>query len=275
VATTGHFVASVQRKVKTALLEGIRTVPLQGLLEDLADEAEKAGGDRALHVVTTNYDTLIEQACDRLGVPVCTGFVGHTECRFDWEAAMREMESGWALHRGGRAANRYRPHVRLYKPHGSLDWFRFDDGLYADASVMYATDNEHHRQIVTPGKTKHEAILQGVFRDIIRHADEALQRAKAYLFVGYGFNDDRIDTEIVVRRGLKEGRKPGLIITRGLTDKMRERLHDPACPNLWAVHRDEQSGHTRVRRGDEVLLDDPETELWRIDVFARELFGKG
>jgi hypothetical protein len=84
--------------------------------------------------------------------------------------------------------------------------------------------------------------------------------------IGYGFNDDHIH-EILVKR-LKEDEKPGIIITKELSEKAKELLSN--CPNLWGVRQ--KNSATVIQNGvNEYEISD--IELWRIDEFIRVILG--
>jgi len=70
-----------------------------------------------IHIVTTNYDRVAEYACNSMGILFQTGFApGYVQ---KWEGTERIKFSH------GAKASRV---VKIWKVHGSLDWFRTADG---------------------------------------------------------------------------------------------------------------------------------------------------
>ena len=67
---------------------------------------------------------------------------------------------------------------------------------------------------------------------------------------------------------LVEDEKPGIIITKGFSEKARELLSD--CPNLWAVS---QKNSATVIQNGESEYEMSDIELWRIDEFVRDVLG--
>jgi hypothetical protein len=128
-----------------------------------------------LDVITTNYDRLAEYACEQESLHHYTGFTH----------GYRRVEVGPnALH-----AKRT---VNIWKVHGSLDWFKGNNGLNVALANVERIPAELIPLIVTPGNDKYEKTNREPFRTIISSADLALTHAKSYLCVGYGFNDIHI-----------------------------------------------------------------------------------
>ena len=68
---------------------------------------------------------------------------------------------------------------------------------------------------------------------------------------------------------LKEDEKPGIIITKELTEKTMELLSD--CPNLWGISQKNSS--TVIYNSEENHYEISDIELWRIDEFIRVVLG--
>ena len=161
-------------------------------------------------VITTNYDRLIEIASEAAGLGVDTMFVGHhigsmneRECRLSFcrDASMRKRS---------RVQFTYAKRVLLLKPHGSLDWF-----LMNDEPIRCPLPLEMSRLIITPGLNKFRS---GYDRPFDRHRERAnseIDKASRFLIIGYGFNDDHLETHLSPQ--LRNGR-PGLILTHSLSN---------------------------------------------------------
>lgn len=167
-------------------------------------------------VVTTNYDQMVELACDLEKIPCHTGFMGH---RSRWFV---DNQKEWGLRcerRAGKRA-RIRPlhHVRLYKPHGSLTW------SVIDGEVREFLDDTDNRSplLVSPGLAKARTVTSDPVLD--RHREwttSAIRKAKSALILGYGFNDSHLETAL--RKRLKRGMK-ALLLTRKMTRAARRLL---------------------------------------------------
>jgi len=89
VTATGAFVASVDRDWAWRIATGERIAPLHWLLRKLVDGLPPTNPIQ--HIVTPNYDMLIEHTCDALEVPWTDGFTMGSTCRRDWGAARNSM----------------------------------------------------------------------------------------------------------------------------------------------------------------------------------------
>jgi len=161
-----------------------------------------ASRDR-LHVFTTNYDRLLELACDLAGIHILDRFVGSIEPVF------RSGRIGLDLHYcppGIRGEPRYvEGVVRLTKLHGSLDW-RFERGLSGRSEVIrvplpFGADPrdlyEKHDGvgiIIYPNAAKDVETLEYPYADLFRDfAAAACQPNSVIVTYGYGFGDDHIN----------------------------------------------------------------------------------
>lgn len=214
-------------------------------------------------VITTNYDRLLEVQAARVGIAVDSMFYGHTVGKFDPE------QGGKAMQRpdnqpGKRRATTARtvPHVRLSKPHGSLDWFTYNDEHFrSDLAIPGA------RRIVAPGGNKYRQGYDVPFDQQRERANNAIDSAAALLFVGYGFNDDHLQTHI--REQIR--RVPSLILSHTFTDSAREYLSTSSTA-LGVEHDSSNDAYAHVLKGDaETVLKRP---IWNLDNLVEEVLGK-
>ncbi|MBF0155094.1 MAG: SIR2 family protein [Magnetococcales bacterium] len=184
-----------------------------------------------LSVVTTNYDRLIEFAVEfgytdgDFDLGVNTMFVGQFVGKFD------EKESKWSLCRGwkknGKDLN-FRNHINIYKPHGSLDWYERNGH-----PIRHMWDLSLPPLIITPGINKYK---NGYERPFDRHrelANAAIDQAKRFLIIGYGFNDNHLETHLTKK--IYEG-TPTVLLTQGLTDKSITLTNN--CPHILSLDRE-------------------------------------
>lgn len=152
---------------------------------------------RKLDIITTNYDRVVEYACDLAGLPVATGFSGSYLKQFSEETFQTQNM------------------VNLMKVHGSLDVFRDSHSAVVSVPLQTELPIGLAPEIITPGHSKYEAILQGIPRQILSVADRKISQAKCFLCIGYGFNDTQVQENILaqIRRGV-----PIVVLTKKVFD---------------------------------------------------------
>ena len=272
VRVTGAFVGSVDRQYAAPMLMGDMEWPALPLLRSLVETFET---ERTLHVMTPNYDMLIEYACGGASIPYTTGFNGEVLRRMDWSRAdwsMRERESVLVGKRL-QSQERQRKHVRLYKVHGSLNWFINRNTVEANDAWSCKPPSHLERLVVTPGLSKFQRAIQ--FRsDLLREADAAIKKAGAFLFIGYGFNDPHLDGTPEVRNKLIEQACPAVVVTRDPSQQLFELLEK--ADGMWLVCRvdenNSESTRVRNRRFDGWLRIDGE-KWWDIRQFTQTILG--
>ncbi|MEK7436433.1 MAG: SIR2 family protein [Pseudomonadota bacterium] len=240
VTATGAFVASVDRDWAWRIATGEETAPLHDLLRKLVDGLPPT--NPVQHIVTPNYDMLVEHCCDALEVPWTDGFTTGSMCRRDWGAARNSMLKMTREPRGRSYTDtpRFMPHVRLHKVHGSINWFRDNDEtrlLRCDRMIdREGPPAEWRRAMITPGGGKFQEA--GKNRDWFAEADAAIAGASSFLMVGYGFNDDHIHNGI--RKRLVDQGCSGIIVTRDWSQKIETWIRSSS--DLWAVCQDPSGG---------------------------------
>ena len=178
-----------------------------------------------INIVTTNYDRLAEYACDQEGVHHYTGF---THGLLRRRATVNEIAS----------ARR----VNIWKVHGSLDWFKSPLEDIVALSNIQGVPVNYKPEIVTPGTQKYQTTHLEPYRSIIHNADLAINTANSYLCIGYGFNDEHIQPNIMAR--CQRQNTPITIITYALSDAARKLITDGKAQNYLAIERgatDDQS----------------------------------
>lgn len=269
IRVTGNFIAALDMEYKLEIMKG-KEAPLEKLIRIVIDGLPES--NPVLDIITSNYDMLIEHTCDKLKIPYCTGFVGGIRKHYDWHSAKAEMIYIKSQVKAKRnvEVKRMKKHVRLHKVHGSIN--RFGEGTqgYEDNSLVYNNPGNDERGIITPGSTKYEEAATN-YRDFFTHADEAIQDAGAYIFVGYGFNDVQIELKIKEELGKKE--KPGIIITKELFPNAQKWLK--TTKNLWAVYQDSRAGNNSnsciENKRFKEPLSIPGSHIWQIDMFTKEV----
>lgn len=203
VKETALLIAERERSVITEVFIGTKTLRLTRLITHVLMPPS------GLPIVTTNYDRLVEVAVEEAGFGADTMFSGR------FAGTLNELESrlGFCRRVTFKKPNvhfHYQPRAVIYKPHGSLDWYLRDG-----KPVCYAGDLQGaQRLIITPGKNKFRNGYESPFDHHRSRGNEAIDRASRFLILGYGFNDDHLETHL--SPAIRDGR-PTLMLTHSLS----------------------------------------------------------
>ena len=268
---TGEFVASIDRKYACRIATGDTEWPANRLLKKLVDTLPE--GDRVLHALTPNYDMLFEYACDYKEIPYTNGFSGGVERKTDWQSALRSLLLPEQVPQGRkiRTVYKHRKHVRLYKVHGSLNYFFHRNVVIENNAWMWNPPGFAQRVMITPGLSKYET-LQRYRQELLQSADAAINKASHFLFIGYGFNDSHL--EEYIKRKLITQSCHGLIVTRDCNPRIESLL--AKATNLWLVCKSEdaKSEGTRIfNKQYSDWLSFPDKRLWDIGEFTTQILG--
>ncbi|MFL0711596.1 MAG: SIR2 family protein [Microcella pacifica] len=211
--------------------------------------------NQVLNVVTTNYDRLIEALASLAGLRIDSMFSGQTvgilsDVRAGQEqATLRRRNTGSTRSRRALVAAK---HLRLAKPHGSLDW-REIDGRVFRSDLLRGVPH-----IIAPTKGKYREGYGVGFQEHIARAAQAVSEASAFLFVGFGFNDDHLQTHLASRLRAV----PSVVLAHTLTSSARHYLAE--SPPMLAI---ESSGAgptgALVHFGEESFT--TKEDLWELD----------
>jgi hypothetical protein len=251
-ASAALMLAAETKAVEETLLSG-KPMPFGALIPHLLHATDSA------EVITTNYDRLIEVAVEMAGYRVECAFPSAYYSRLDQAAAQKQVRELIPAGRGGLQRHTHK-HVRLSKPHGSLDWY-----LLANEPVRSVLNLSEPRLMVSPGSSKY---LQGydIPFDLHRErANEAIDRAARFLIIGYGFNDHHLETHLRMR--LAAG-TPAVVITKELTPRALECVL--AHPNMLALEEnsDPPGTHVLTSASDEVFEG---ISIWALATFVEEV----
>lgn len=206
-----------------------------------------------IDVITPNYDRLAEYAADAGEMCHYTGFgYGHLRLR------AKNFEP--RIHYGAAVART----ACVWKVHGSFDWFKDQDGVVIALPISAARPAGLEPVMVTPGIEKYRLTHDEPFRSIQQGADSALQSARSYLCIGYGFNDAHIQTKLVER--CRAESVPLVLITKEITPAAHDFLKAGKCQRYLAL--EECGAGSRMFSieypGGVEISDKP---IWRLDQF--------
>lgn len=150
-----------------------------------------------INIITSNYDRVIEYACDFAGLPLDIRFAG----TYYKQMSMLPISQ--------------RKSVNLLKVHGSLDLFQDIHQQVISLPLRHKVPCGYIPCIITPGSEKYRTILQDPMRQTLYDAITMMEQAASYLCIGYGFNDEQIQANII--KGIRSG-KPILVVTQKISD---------------------------------------------------------
>lgn len=123
------------------------------------------------------------------------------------------------------------------------------------------------RLIITPGQNKFRNGYESPFDHHRAKANDAIDRASRFLFLGYGFNDDHLETHL--SPAIKGG-KPTLMLARTLTPNAAAIAQ--ANANVMALEHYEEAGVAGTRltfnKAQQFL---PGLTLWDVNSFIDEV----
>ena len=251
---TSELLMPKEREVVSAVLRGERTLRLTAFLEKVLKPP--AG----LPVLTPNYDRLIEVACEMAGFHVDTAAIGIYGGTFDHTRSCMGSCRG-IMKRAKTTILDHFPRAIVLKPHGSFDWYRFGN----DARRC-SLDLDAERLIITPGLNKYRAGYSAPFDKHRELANDYINRSTHLLIIGYGFNDDHLQTHLV--RRIEEG-IPTLILNRSLRSEVKALAEkSPRCVCL-SKSSASTSGISMTTKACEVEYSGP--DLWDLAVLTKEL----
>jgi hypothetical protein len=252
---TGHvaeatraFLLPTDALVLTQLLADRRCLPLTRLYKHLFTSTH-----RSIDVITPNYDRIAEYAADAGEFSHFTGFsYGYLQTR--------AKDTSTRLHYGKDLART----VCVWKVHGSLDWFRDKDNQIVGVRTCHDCPTGYAPLMITPGIDTYRLAHTEPFRTIFGCSDAALEKARSYLCVGYGFNDEHLQTKLVERCDINA--VPIVVVTKELTATAKAFLSGGRCRKYLAL----EEGPTGARAYTNAYpagIDLPTGAIWRLNEF--------
>ncbi|MCA1470966.1 SIR2 family protein [Bradyrhizobium sp. IC3195] len=239
--------------LKTLLADRRALPPLSRLYLHLFDSTHKT-----VNVVTPNYDRLAEYAADAADVSTFTGFnYGYLQ------SLARNPNTRIFVNQQATRT------VAIWKVHGSLDWFQDSAGQIIGVRGMPDVPAGYSPLMITPGIDKYRLTHGEPFRTILGRSDAALENARAYFCVGYGFNDEHLQTKLIER--CDRDSVPLVVITKELTTSARTFLGGGRCRRYLAI--EEGTIGARAYMHDVPNGFDVDQPIWRLDRFLNEMTG--
>lgn len=219
-----------------------------------------------LSVITTNYDRLAEYAANYIHAYVSTGITDGWYQHFEPSILTQNIKSHERRTRGY-----YEGHIRILKVHGSLDWFKTENGMFRGIPLSRRIPAKFTPQIITPGTSKYQRVLEDPFRTILSRLDDALKQAQSILCIGYGFNDEHVQPKLIAQ--VKEKDVPLILVTKKITKSVQDKfLSNP--PKKFIFFEEGKKG-TRVftPQAPQGMLF-PSESVWILDNFVKMILGE-
>ncbi|MBD5118860.1 MAG: SIR2 family protein [Clostridiales bacterium] len=251
---TAKFIGSAETKV---LLDIIQRGKVLRFTEYLHHFNIRNNG---LVVVTTNYDRLIEYACEYNNIRVDTLFIGRFLAHFEPEQSRYSFCQNIVKRPGKKPEAVFAPKVTILKPHGCLSWHMVNGEPYSIPN--YPFDD---CLIITPGVNKYKEGYSNPFDAHRTRANLEIDCAQRYIIIGYGFGDDHLETHLI--KQLECG-KPALILTYALSQKAKELVK--RCKYVTAIIHDGANGSILITASGETQFRD--VNLWDLQAMLREVF---
>lgn len=253
VKHTCELLLPKEREIMAAVIAGTRTLRLTAILSKILKP--KTG----LPILTPNYDRLIELGCEMAGFHVDTTAVGHYAGHFDHDRSC--MGSCRGINTSAKVTVlEHFPRAVVLKPHGSLDWYK-TSGAPRRCSLDIGGD----RLIITPGLNKYRAGYNAPFDKHRDLANDHIKRAARLLVVGYGFNDDHLQTHL--EQKIRDG-TPTLILALAVSDKAKGLAR--TAPKCVCVSKAPAWDGISVLTKN-IQYDQQGHNLWDLAIIAKEL----
>lgn len=249
---TARYILESEEKLHTAILE--ENTGFCKLLAYLSSTVSVS--KKVIDIMTPNYDRIIEIICDKLGIGVITGFNGSLYGKFNKKILKQPTEvyncknCTW---------------VRLFKPHGSINWINEDGNEYLTNDYEILKEKAEYIEIVTPGSSKYKVgLTNNTFRCMREEFNELLNPEDNYslLIYGYGFNDDHFDTAL-----FDSFQKNVLILSRDVKQEIINKALDRK--NITVFYHEEDKEYM-IYKSKKYIIDLP---VWDITQFADLFIG--
>lgn len=215
--------------------------------------------NQVIDIMTPNYDRIIELICDKLKLSATLGFSGNMYQTFN-ENILKQPHEYFSKNV---------PLLRLFKPHGSVNWIKKNDKEYQINDYNLLKYYKQYIDIIAPGSMKYKSgMINSVFRCHREIFNELITDSKknySIFIYGYGFNDQHFNTVF------EDTQKDVLVLTRTI----KKSFLDRAMKNEnWNKYEDKEEstekGSYMVYKGKKHIIN---RELWDINVFSETFLG--
>lgn len=142
-----------------------------------------------VQLYTTNYDTLFEQAAQKMNYTIIDGFSFSYPRIFNGTNFTHDIV--YREHTRVKQEESFIPNViQLFKLHGSIDWEK-------TKGKIYQKEHTEHPCIIYPASEKYESSYEQPYFEMMSHMQTTLRKEGTLLIVaGFGFQDKHIQNAI-------------------------------------------------------------------------------
>lgn len=209
----------------------------------LANWIQSVQRAKCIEIFTANYDLLLEQALENKSVPYFDGFVGSRNSFFDLRSVENDtLPNHWA---------------RLWKIHGSLNWFKNSEGNitrgYNSASKSGSSEYKD-KHLIYPSHLKYNESRKMPFLALIDRLGKFISYKGATLIIcGYSFNDEHLNDTILKAMQSNSTAAAFCLLYGNMNKYPNAKKLAEKCPNLsvfaedmaiigtteakWAIHQ--------------------------------------
>lgn len=229
---------------------------------------------KIINVITTNYDQLIEWSASKAGWKIWDGF---NEGSIGSPLGVNKLnEQMNRTIRSGKSHNYItHPHLRIYKPHGSLSWLKIPNG-----DVMKLPGVGTHLihlleqvqltpTIVTPGTGKYLETHKEPYYTVLSEMKHVLSGCNALMFLGFGFNDLHIQGSFELL--LRNDSIPKIILAMELSSSARAMIEEKVIKNFIAVQKADEYSEIISDKFDPFVLQEP--NHWTFNELLNQAWG--
>lgn len=243
ISATWNFLAPQDRKIFDDSINDENYFPLGKLLRHMLRSTATT-----LNIVTPNYDRLAEYSCEQEGIHHFSGF-----------------SHGYRGHITQKEYLKCARQVNIWKVHGSLGWFINANGVICSLGNIERIPESLTPLIVTPGVAKYRSTHRDPYKTIIHMSDEVLDKAKSYLCIGFGFNDEHIQEKLVNR--CAKGDASVIVITHKLSDSAKKFLFNGNAKNYLAIEAAQDSTSSIVYSSSLPNTEEVNLPFWQLNKF--------
>ena len=190
------------------------------------------------NVITTNYDCVLEYILSKRDLPFSDGFTGKAFSCFSKSRFKTTKQ-----------------HINLYKVHGSLRWYQ----------DCYSYDNKM-MDAIFPTSEKYRLASIEPFRTLIHKSDNAIEGAKCFLAIGFGFNDEHLTPKI---EKAIQNNKGIVVIAKTATESCKNKLENSSKYMLIEAENETNTTKFSFKKGEKRGTKTLSGNYWEIKEFNK------
>lgn len=218
--------------------------------------------NQVIDIMTPNYDRIIELVCDKLKLSTTSGFSGNMYQSFNDNILKQPYDF----------FSKNVPLVRLFKPHGSVNWIKKNGKEYQINDYNILKGYKRYIDIIVPGSMKYKSgMINEIFRCHREIFNELITDSKknfSIFIYGYGFNDQHFNTVF------EDTQKDVVVLTRTIKKSFLDRAMKKENWTLFYKYEDKEENAEKenymVYKGKKYNIN---KELWDINVFSETFLG--